>query len=268
MSETANSDRPQDVLLVGDSMLKRLNVYGHPQRVWKLCYPGATVEELHSHILTEKLPGESLIGAVVVNIGTNDISRSRNRYRTVQEVFNCMSLFLLRLSRMYPQALIVYIPILPRLDCDDSRVTLLNSQVLEFIVSRGQNFDRYDFTATFKDVFGSTSVPKQEYYLNTPEDSVHLSASGTQVQQDAFNRLFSTLPQHVSRLEIDRSMLMWQSQWEHFIHWNLRTSDVRRSDYLERKRLTNYTDQQRGELISLEQKDSKHPVFDTTNYYL
>ena len=102
MDFNATDARPQDVLLIGDSMIRNLNVYGHPQRVWKYCYPGATVEELHTHILTEILPGEASVGAVVVNVGTNDVSRSRSRFRSVKEVFECIKLFLIRLSRMYP----------------------------------------------------------------------------------------------------------------------------------------------------------------------
>ena len=259
-------DRPQDVLVIGDSMIRRLNVYGHPQRVWKYCYPGATVEELHTHILTEILPGEALIGTVVVNIGTNDISRSRNRYRSVKDVFECLKLFLIRLSRMYPQALIMFVNILPRLDCDNDRVTMVNSMMLEFILARENRFDRYDFSDSFKDVLGSRRIPKKEYFRDTSFDAVHLSSSGTQVQQDAFNRLFSTLPEHVSRLEIDRTLLMWQSQWEHFVYWNLKTSDVRRSDYLDRKRLTNFTSKQRNEVMTFEKVDSRREFFYTDRY--
>ena len=79
------NDKPSDVLIVGDSMIKRLQVYGHPVNLWKFCYPGGTAEEMNCHISTEKLPGEALIGAVLINMGTNDLSRSRNRIRTLSK---------------------------------------------------------------------------------------------------------------------------------------------------------------------------------------
>ena len=107
------SSKPQDVLLVGDSMLRRLQVNNQPVRVWKFCYPGGTAEDLHDHFPTEKLPGESLIGAVLVNIGTNDLSRSRGRARTLDEVTHYLQSLMKRLTKMYPQAKVVYCSILP-----------------------------------------------------------------------------------------------------------------------------------------------------------
>ena len=267
--------QPQDVLLIGDSMIKRLNVYGHPQCVWKFCYPGATVEELHPHVMTEKLPCEAIISTVMVNLGTNDLSRSRQRYRTVQEVFEIMKLFMLRLSRMYPQATIVYVHVLPRLDCDNDRVRRLNNLMLEFIVDRDERFDWFDFTSTFTELVSDGPLDgrrtrlsvKTEYYLDTPEDSVHLSDSGTQVQQDAFNHRFQLYHSQSSREFYNLRLLMWQSQWEHFLYWNLKHSDVTKSSRMEGKRITNFGPTQRAELLQLEQDSSTQTSFNTESYF-
>ena len=63
--ESNKVQRPRDVLIVGDSMIKRLQVYGHEMRIWKFCYPGGLAEAMNCHIPTEKLPGEALVGAGV-----------------------------------------------------------------------------------------------------------------------------------------------------------------------------------------------------------
>ena len=80
--------KPTDVLLIGDSMIKRLQVTNQPVRVWKFSYPGWTAQDLHDHFPSDKLPGEAMIGVVFVNVGTNDLSRSRDRIRTTAEVLH------------------------------------------------------------------------------------------------------------------------------------------------------------------------------------
>ena len=278
MSTSIDNDlyvQPKDVLIIGDSMIKRLNVYGHPQNVWKYCYPGATVEELHPHILTEKLPGEAIVSTVMINLGTNDLSRSRQRYRTVKEVFEFMKLFMLRLSHMYPQATIVFVHILPRLDCDNNRVRRLNDLMLEFILDRDEHFDRFDFTSTFTEFLSDGPLTgrrtrlrvKTEYFIDSPEDSVHLSDSGTQVQQDAFNRYFQIIHGQSSREFYNLRLLMWQSQWEHFLYWNLKHSDVAKNSRMECKRLTNFGPAQRLELLQTERLRSNQTSFNTDSYY-
>ena len=127
--------RPQDVLFVGDSMIKNFQVDSHPVRIWKYSYPGATAEDLHNHFMTEKLPGEALIGAVLISIGTNDLSRSRNRFRTEREVIRCLKLFTMKLAKMYPQADIIFSSILPRVDYDNDSVTNINSAMRRFILA-------------------------------------------------------------------------------------------------------------------------------------
>ena len=249
--------RPSEILLIGDSMLRKIQIDNQPNRVWKLCYPGATADELHRHILTEKLPGEANIGAVVVNIGTNDLSRSRGRVRTTKEVLEVLQLFLLRLSKMYPQAVICFIGILPRLDCDEQRVFDVNNRMCDFLSRRVQLSRRYcyrNFSSAFYEHEwpGPTRKPIKSYFRNAPDDVVHLSHSGTQVFQDCYNRFFTALNKKLNTQNVDLSQLMWQSEWERFNYWNLKTPSVRKSPYLERKRLTNFTVLQHDELMSNE----------------
>ena len=235
-------------------MLKRFQVYGHKQRVWKFCYPGATAEELHHHLPTEKLPGEACVGAVILGVGTNDLSRTRGRIRTSKEVFEYLTKFLLRLGCMYPQAEIIYMGILPRLDCDNDRVNYMNSRIRMFMYRQPDRFSCLLFNDDFQDTVwpGPTKVPKSEYYRNLSDDTVHLSSSGTQVQQDVLNTFLSLLFSRGPRRNIDRSLLMWQTEWERFNYWNLKTPSVRTNSYLVRKRLTNFTEDQYKEVLANE----------------
>ena len=259
-SEVCPDERPKDVLLVGDSMIKRLQVYGHPQRVWKFSYPGGTAEELLSHILTENLPGESRVGAVLLNIGTNDVSRSRGRIRTEDEVLESLKKLTLRFAKMYPQALKIYISILPRVDCDNLRVQRINQAMRDFMKSRGQFYDVFNFSHIFQKMDYPTGLHRvvSEYYRDTLQDGVHLSESGTQVQQDVFNRYFVRLDARLNQLNIDLTKLMWQEEWERFNYWNLKTPYLKKSNYLEGKRLTNFTVVQRSEILSNETSQMRH----------
>ena len=237
-------------------MIKRVQVYGHPQRVWKFCYPGATAEELLSHILTEEMPGEARVGAVLINIGTNDISRSRGQIRTQEEVLEYLQKLVLRLAKMYPQALIVYLGILPRLDCDNVRVQAVNQLMRDFMRSRGSRFETYNFSHIYQTINyaeGRYDV-KTEYYRNTAQDEVHLSESGTQVQQDVFNRYFVRLDAKLNMTPIDLTRLMWQTEWEQFNYWNLKTPYIKTSSYLASKKLSNFTSVERNEILACEQR--------------
>ena len=247
--------KPSDVLFIGDSMLRKIQISHQPVKIWKFCYPGGTADDLHRHILYEKLPGEAQIGAVVVNIGTNDLSRSRDRVRTTKEILSVLKSFLLRLSKMYPQAIIYFIGILPRLDCDDVRVIKINNAVCDFMSSRPSRYHYHNFSSAFSELQwpGPVRIPIKNYYRNTDEDVVHLSHSGTQVFQDCYNRFFTRLQTMIEEHKIDLSMIMWQSEWERFNYWNLKTPYLKRSPYLDRKRLTNFTTVQYDEILSVEQ---------------
>ena len=259
-TEVCPDIRPKDVLLVGDSMIKRLQVYGHPQRIWKLCYPGGTAEDLLSHILTETLPGEARVGAVLINIGTNDISRSRGQIRTEEEVLEYLQKLVLRFSKMYPQALIIYLGILPRVDCDNQRVQRVNQSMRTFMKSRGPLYDVFNFSNIFQKMDYPSGLHKvvQEYYRDTLQDGVHLSESGTQVQQDVFNRYFVKLDARLNQTSVNLGKLMWQEEWERFNYWNLKTPYLKKSTYLESKRLTNFTAKQRSEILANEASQMIH----------
>lgn len=257
-----NCERPSDVLVIGDSMIKRLQVYGHSSRVWKFCYPGGYAESMNCHIPTEKLPGEALVGVVMINAGTNDISRSRGRIRTLNEVFEAVKLLIARMASLYPQALIVFVSILPRLDYDNDRAMSLNKKIKSYMYSLGKRFDYLDYSDDFlKTIFpGPRKVPIVEYYRNFENDTVHLSDSGTQVQQDAFNRFFSMTNNMLRRLTINRSKLMWQSEWDKFNYWSFKTSNICKDKHLEEKRLTNFTMKQYMEVLEVEKRQKTRDV--------
>ena len=259
----SNKDqRPRDVLIVGDSMIKRLQIYGHEMRIWKFCYPGGLAEAMNCHIPTEKLPGEALVGTVLISMGTNDISRSRNRIRTSNEVFEALKLLISRMASLYPQALIVFVSILPRLDYDNDRALYVNKKVREYIASLNDRFDFLDYSDAFlKTVFpGPRKIPITEYYRDFENDTVHLSDSGTQVQQDAFNRFFAMIPNMLRRLTVDRTQLMWQSEWDRFNYWNFKNANITKDAYLAEKRLTNFTTKQHMEILELEKKQKVRDV--------
>ena len=250
--------KPSDVLFVGDSMLRRLQVAHQPVRVWKFCYPGGTAEELHNHFPTEKLPGESKIGAVLIHVGTNDLSRSRGRVRTTSEVVHYLQSFVTRLTKMYPQSKVVYCSILPRLDLDNHRVEVINTQMFMFMRGFSQKSSYFDYSTSYRDHEQNVI---RDYYRDTSDDVVHLSSSGTQVQQDIFNQYFVRLKGLMLNNKVDCTKLMWQSEWEYFNQWNVKTASVRPNSYLERKRITNFDNEHYQSLKDHEKKQSTNRIW-------
>ena len=265
---TSEERKPSDVLIVGDSMIKRLQVYGHSVRVWKFCYPGGTAEDMNCHIATEKLPGEALIGAVFIAMGTNDLSRSRNRIRSSNEVFEALKLLISRMAALYPQALIVFTSILPRLDYDHNRAMAMNQRVKSYIGNLSARFEYFDYSEAFlKTIFpGPRKVPLTEYYRDIGDDTVHLSDSGTQVQQDAFNRFFGIAKNLISLRSIKLEDIMWQSEWDKYNYWNLKTPNICKNRYLDSKRITNFTIKQYMEVLENERKQQRRDLVGPLNY--
>ena len=243
--------RPMDILFIGDSMIKNFQVYGHKSKVWKLCYPGGTAEDIHGHILSETLPGEIHIGTVLICVGTNDLSRSRNRFRGLDEIFRCLNLFTLKVAKMYPQANIVFCSILPRVDCDNDRVIKLNNRMKCSLLSRESRFQYYNCYKAFIGEDGKVIV---DYFRDSESDSVHLSDSGTQVQQDVLNKLMEQLYRNMYKETIKFSRLLWQKNWEHFNVFNVKSPGDRKNSYLEGKRLTNFTQSKYEEIMKIEEK--------------
>ena len=243
--------RPTDVLFIGDSMIKNFQVYGHKVKVWKFCYPGGTAEEIHSHIITENLPGEIQVGTVLICVGTNDLSRSRGRFRGTNEIFRCLNLFTIKVAKMYPQANIVFCSILPRVDVDNHRVLTLNSKMKYSLLNKEERFQYFDGYKAFLDENGEIDV---SYFRDSETDSVHLSDSGTQVQQDVFNKLIEQLYRNMFKTTVDFSLLMWQKNWEYFNLFNVKSPGDRKSTYLEGKKLTNFTLEQHKEIMKIEEE--------------
>ena len=255
---SAESERPTDVLFVGDSMIRRLQICNQPLRIWKFCYPGGTAEDLHNHFPTEKLPGESMIGAVLISLGTNDLSRSRGRIRTLNEVVCFLQSFVKRLTKMYPQSKVVFCSILPRLDLDDQRVQRVNSKMDAFMRGFSTRTSYFDCSRAYR---GNDHMVVREYFRDTAEDVVHLSDSGTQVQQDVFNQYFINLKKSILASRVDLSRLMWQSEWEYYNMWNIRNADVRSNSYCERKRITNFGPDMYQSVKDIEQQQSTNRVW-------
>ena len=167
-----------------------------------------------------------------------------------------------RMAALYPQAKIVYASILPRLDYDHVRVTTFNRKFRFYMDSLGPRFETFDYADDFlKVVFpGPRKVPISEYYRDLNEDTVHLSDSGTQVQQDAFNRYLSRLKIMINENKVDLKTLMWQSEWDRFNFWNLKTPSIRPNRYLVEKRITNFTSKQYMEVLENENKQKTRDI--------
>ena len=240
---------PTDVLFIGDSMIKNFQVYGHPVRVWKFSYPGATAEALHDHFLTEDLPGEILVGTVMISLGTNDLSRSRDRYRTLDEVYRYLRFFVLRVAKMYPYASIVFSSILPRVDCDNERVKTINSAMQRFMLRRERRYQYYDCYNFFLNPNGQVNL---DYYRDSKDDSVHLSDSGTQVYQDVLNRLMVQFYRNMMSCTVDCKLLLWQKNWEYYNMFYVKGPGTLKNAKLDKKRITNYTSVQHAELLAYE----------------
>ena len=80
-----------------------------------------------NHLPRERLPGESRIRDIILHVGTNDVSRGRGINNTISDIETYLTKLIDLLSKMYPQARIIYICILPRMDNDHSRTVQVNT---------------------------------------------------------------------------------------------------------------------------------------------
>ena len=160
------------------------------------------------------------------------------------------------MAALYPQAIIVTTSILPRLDCDNIRVKRMNEKVMLHISELDKRFEYFDYSDDFQKVVfpGPRKIPILEYFRDLEDDTVHLSDSGTQVQQDAFNKYLARLKGMIERNQVDTTVLMWQSEWDRFNFWNMKTPSIRPDKYLVSKRITNFTNKQHMEALEIERK--------------
>ena len=80
-----------------------------------------------NHLPCECLPGESRIRDIILHVGTNDVSRERGIKNTISDIETYLTKLIDLLSKMYPQARIIYSCILPRMDNDHSRTIQVNT---------------------------------------------------------------------------------------------------------------------------------------------
>ena len=80
-----------------------------------------------NHLPCECLPGESRIRDIILHVGTNDVSRERGIKNTISDIETYLTKLIDLLSKMYPQARIIYSCILPRMDYDHSRTIQVNT---------------------------------------------------------------------------------------------------------------------------------------------
>ena len=98
-----------------------------PHKIWKFSYPGGRAQEMINHLPCERLPGESRIRDIILHVGTNDVSRERGIKNTISDIETYLTKLIDLLSKMYPQARMIYSCILPRMDNDHSRTIQVNT---------------------------------------------------------------------------------------------------------------------------------------------
>ena len=103
-----------------------------PHKIWKFSYSGGRAQEMINHLPCERLPGESRIRDIILHIGTNDVSRERGIKNKISDIEAYLTNLIDLLSKMYPQARIIFSCILPRMDNDHFRTIQVNTVSFNF----------------------------------------------------------------------------------------------------------------------------------------
>lgn len=241
---------PEEILLIGDSMLRNIDPDGYKQAVWLFSYPGINASQLHDHILHEWLPCESRIRSVILHVGTNNASTLRDNIpvrQCAEEVFDVMEL----LNSIYPQAEIWFSGILPRLDDDHKRGLGINEKVKAMCQGTDSKYKFIDLSDSF--IKDGRYIDKTlfRYSEGHRDDCVHLGDNGNILLQDMVGGLVN----HLSNIDhrFDLAHLMNQTEWD-----NWREEEFGKFENIKRFRVTNWVPSvQRGSTGSSNEVKSK-----------
>ena len=182
-----------EVLMIGDSMIRNINVDAFGQTVHLFSYPGITTGQLIVQIKNDVYPPPSKIGYVFVHCGTNNASTQRQNMSITQsakEMEHCIE----TLMKFYTHAKIIVSAILPRNDVENLRAMDINELVLNYCVEIKQVvfcdfcslFDVRKRPKEFSDLF------RYELTKNNPDpeqiDTVHLSERGVEKFQNCIKQ--------------------------------------------------------------------------------
>lgn len=246
------NDEPKDILLIGDSMISKLKTDNFPHKIWKFSYSGGRAQEMLNHLPCERLPGESRIRDIILHAGTNDVSRARGLKNTVSDIETYLTKLIDLLSKMYPQARIIYSCILPRMDNDHNRTIQVNTIMKSKILNENKQelFDFRDFCGHYSEQCSNTlqNVPNSRFFRNSQNDKVHFSDEGKDLFQSLFFYLVGELSATQRTFQLED--LMWQRDWDQWRFQNF--PDAKPTEYLSNKLLTNFTDSVHQELLEYE----------------
>ncbi|CBY40817.1 unnamed protein product, partial [Oikopleura dioica] len=243
---------PEGVLMIGDSMLKCCMDYmdNIPLNDFFLfAYPGIRAEGLAAEMKSEYLPPPRRVGTVILHVGTNNASQSREKSTVddcAREIIKCIHM----LRKLYPAALIFVSSILPRLDEENSRAVECNKIVAVYVNTELQNDDDIrvlDFSPDF--YIENNGKIKECFYRNSEQqnkptedgkesykDTVHLSAEGGKHFTDLLHYcLRAAKHENENRRESYGFMLPTRVDWLKF-----RKSEIGKFEKQRRHRETNY----------------------------
>merc|ERR1712227_613643 len=119
---------PDGILFIGDSMIRNFDADNSPN-VLLFSYPGITAGDLNKEMTEcEYMPPPSRIGMVILHVGSNDASRTRED-KTVEDCCDVIMKCVETLREFYPAAKLWVSAILPRLDDDQPRARQINDLV-------------------------------------------------------------------------------------------------------------------------------------------
>lgn len=174
-----------EVLMLGDSMLRNMNVDAFGRTVHLFSYPGITIGQLIVQIKNDIMPPPNKIGAVFLHCGTNNASTVKAKMSITQsskEMEHCVE----TLCKFYTHAKIVVSAILPRNDAENLRAMDINNLIEQWCVPQKQVF-YVDFCGEFATTKNSEKYAhlfRFERTKNNPDpaqvDTIHLSEKGVE----------------------------------------------------------------------------------------
>ncbi|CAG5113712.1 Oidioi.mRNA.OKI2018_I69.chr2.g7802.t1.cds [Oikopleura dioica] len=190
-----------EVLLIGDSIIQRINCEQFKNTTWFYSYPGLDMEKIR-HELENKviLPPPSKIGVVYVNVGTDEITYlQKTNQEPTSKIFSPNLIGVISVVRkLYRGSIVLCGSILPRLDDWNPRLREINLLTKEFVANANSNQLQFvDMWLMFEDKV-DLYRQKTDYTRNdcrredTRSSKVHLNEKGALLFQRELKRHIET----------------------------------------------------------------------------
>ncbi|CBY16040.1 unnamed protein product [Oikopleura dioica] len=250
--DSRSGSAPGKCLIIGDSMLQKVNPEGWDHEAYYFAYSGIKAKQLTQQIKIEVLPPPKDIGVIFLHVGTNNVStradlKEREDVVEPPEIAEDIMNVVDTLRKHYEYAHITVSAILPRLDPwklgDLDRVNSINGELKRSVNnSYLKNLKFVDFSEHF---ISNWKIRKECYrffyerQLDEP-DLCHLSDDGNvRLNETLKSYLAGTMHEMRSKWPRD-AKIIGQREWEEFRRRTFRSRDNPRFKY------TNYLPSQKS----------------------